>query len=135
MACLDGDSVTRHHLTLVECAPLDARLTEASCVERHRKARGGRPDLATCRQCETGAQRAGEPLRPLQRGLTGRTKRVGKAVKHEVHCQECGVTSWIAIGDYRKRDAGCKACFMRRNRYGSVYSGPTEPRAYAEAGE
>lgn len=51
-------------LTLVDCAPLSARLTEASCIKRWRAAQGDTPppswdSLRHCHTCPVGAIRAG----------------------------------------------------------------------------
>jgi hypothetical protein len=72
-------------LTLVDCAPLSARLTERSCVKRWRSAQGAEPpawdSLRHCHTCPIGALRAGETA------AVARNAAIVAAVSH--YCPRC----------------------------------------------
>lgn len=72
-------------LTLVDCAPLSARLTERSCINRWRSAQGAEPppwdSLRHCHTCPIGALRAGETVQVANNAA------IVSAVSH--HCPRC----------------------------------------------
>lgn len=72
-------------LTLVDCAPLSARLTERSCINRWRSAQGAEPppwdSLRHCHTCPVGALRAGETVQVANNAA------ILAAVSH--HCPRC----------------------------------------------
>lgn len=91
-------------LTLVDCGPLKARLTEASCARRWRAAQDADPapwdSLHHCKTCPLGAMRAGMSMSVASDAAT--------IAAFHVVCPRCGRQSLRII-----RGRWCVSCYNR----------------------